>query len=80
MMQLFRFLNLERGLVIGAITAVLGVGLLALAVNAWRLAGFGALDYVPTMRVVIPGVTLTAIGVQTVFSSFFFSIIGLARR
>jgi glycosyltransferase involved in cell wall biosynthesis len=79
-MQLFRFLNLERGLVIGAVTAVLGLGLLAAAVNAWRLAGFGALDYVPTMRVVIPGVTLTAIGVQTVFSSFFFSIIGLARR
>ncbi len=80
MMQLFRVLNLERGLVIGAVTAVLGIGLLALAVDRWRLAGFGALDYVPTMRVVIPGVTLTALGVQTVFSSFFFSIIGLARR
>ncbi len=79
-MQLFQFLNLERGLVVGAITALLGVLLLGAAVNAWRLAGFGALDYVPTMRVVIPGVTLTALGVQTVFSSFFFSIIGLARR
>jgi hypothetical protein len=80
LVNLFRFLNLERGLVAGAVTALAGLLLLGFAVNSWRLVGFGPLDYVPTMRVVIPGVTLTALGVQTVFSSFFFSIIGLARR
>jgi hypothetical protein len=32
------------------------------------------------MRWVIPGVTLTALGFQTVLSSFFFSILGLRRR
>jgi hypothetical protein len=31
---------------------------------------FGALDYRSTMRVAIPGATLTALGVQTVLSSF----------
>ena len=43
-------------------------------------ADFGALDYASTMRVVVPGVTLTALGFQTVLSSFFMSILGMRRR
>jgi hypothetical protein len=44
------------------------------------LTGFGDLDYAHTMRLVVPGVTLTALGFQTVLSSFFVSILGLHRR
>jgi hypothetical protein len=40
----------------------------------------GDLDYAVTMRWAIPGVMLTAIGFQTMLSSFFFSILGLRRR
>jgi glycosyltransferase involved in cell wall biosynthesis len=80
MSRLYGLINLERGLVAGAIAALAGIALLAVAVNQWRLAGFGELDYSRTMRWVIPGVTLTALGVQTVFSSFFLSILGLRRR
>jgi hypothetical protein len=32
------------------------------------------------MRVVVPGATLTALGFQTVLSSFFMSVLGLKRR
>jgi hypothetical protein len=32
------------------------------------------------MRWVIPGVTLTAIGFQTILFSFFLSVLGLRRR
>jgi hypothetical protein len=53
---------------------------LVVAVNEWRTAGFGALDYARTMRCVIPGVTLAALGFQTVFSSFFISILRMARK
>jgi hypothetical protein len=81
LMAIFRRLvNLERGLIAGSAAFLGGVGLLALAVNQWRVAGFGALDYAHTMRAVIPGVTLAALGFQTVFSSFFISILRMARK
>jgi len=44
------------------------------------LASFGTLDYAQTMRLVVPGVTLTALGFQTILSSFFVSILGMSRR
>jgi hypothetical protein len=50
------------------------------AVFDWLSAGFGPLDYRSTMRLVIPGVTLAALGVQTVFSSFFLSLLGMPRQ
>jgi hypothetical protein len=75
-----RVVNLERGLIAGSATFVAGLGLLGLALNQWRVAGFGALDYAHTMRAVIPGVTLAALGFQTVFSSFFISILRMARK
>ena len=76
----FRLVNLERGLILG-VGAMLGGGvLLAVAVRQWQLAGFGDLDYARTMRLVIPGVTLAALGFQTVLSGFFVSILGMSRR
>jgi hypothetical protein len=76
----FKVVNLERGLVIASVVLLVGVALLLLAVNQWRLAGFGNLDYAHSMRLVIPGVTLTALGFQTIVSSFFVSILGMRRR
>ena len=59
---------------------LLGLGLLLVAVNQWRLTNFGRLDYARTMRLVVPGVTLIALAFQTIFSSFFVSILGMARK
>jgi glycosyltransferase involved in cell wall biosynthesis len=75
-----RNVTLEGGLIGGVLAILLGVPLLALAVLQWREAGFGPLDYSRTMRLVIPGVTLTALGVQTVLSAFFLGILGMSRR
>ncbi len=80
MTRLYEVVNLERGLLAGALTLFVGVGLLLCSINQWRLHDFGALDYGYTMRWVIPGVTLTALGFQTVLSSFFISILGMRRR
>ena len=80
MERFFELVNLERGLAAGAAATLGGALLLAGAVNQWRLEGFGDLDYSRTMRWVIPGVTLTALGFQTVLSSFFASILGMRRR
>lgn len=78
--RFFELVNLERGLLLAFVALLLGLGLLSGAVNQWRLARFGALDYAVTMRWVIPGTTLTALGFQTVLFSFFTSILGLRRR
>ena len=76
----YKVMNLERGVIVALVAVLAGVVLLALAVNKWRLTGFGNLDYRDTLRWVVPGATLTALGVQTVLSSFFVSILGLSRR
>jgi glycosyltransferase involved in cell wall biosynthesis len=80
MNRFFGIVNLERGLIISSIALLVGVGLLAMAINHWRLTGFGHLDYAQTMRLVVPGATLTALGFQTILSSFFVSILGMRRR
>jgi glycosyltransferase involved in cell wall biosynthesis len=81
--RLRRFLDLvqlEKGLLVGFVGCVLGAALLLAAVNEWRLAGFGSLDYAHTMRRVIPGATLVAIGVQVALSSFLVSLLAMQRR
>jgi glycosyltransferase involved in cell wall biosynthesis len=80
MSQFFKIMNLERGLLLGSAATVIGIVLLLSAINQWRLTGFGNLDYRYTMRWVIPGSTLTAVGVQTILSSFFVSILGMRRK
>jgi len=78
--RLLRILTLERGLVLGAVILVAGMLLLASAVLFWQRAGFGDLDYPTTMRQVVPGVMLAALGVKTILASFFLSMLGLSRR
>jgi glycosyltransferase involved in cell wall biosynthesis len=78
--RFFQLVNLERGLIVAAGGLLVGLTLLLIAINAWRESGFGTMDYSRTMRLVIPGATLTALGVQTIFSSFFVSIIRMTRK
>jgi hypothetical protein len=78
--RLFKIFTLERGLIAGAAMLTTGVGLLLAAVLIWWNAHLGELPYPKTMRVVVPGATLTALGFQTILSSFFMSVLGLRRR
>src|SRR6476620_4296017 len=78
--RFFKLIYLERGLAIGALAFLAGLILLGAAVLQWKSAHFGRLDYAVTMRWVIPGATLTALGFQTVLSSFFVSVLGMKRR
>ena len=72
--------TLERGLIFGSLLFAIGTGLLGLSVHQWQQANFGALDYGSTMRIVIPGITMAAIGFQTIAASFFLGVLKLARR
>ena len=76
----FKIVDLERGLLVGFAALAFGGVLLLASVNRWRHAHFGPLDYVATMRLVVPGATLAVLGLQTVLASFFISILGLRRH
>jgi glycosyltransferase involved in cell wall biosynthesis len=80
MTRFYEIVNLERGLLAAALALVLGIGLLLAAVNQWRVHDFGRLDYAHTMRFVVPGFLLTALGFQTILSGFFISILGMRRK
>jgi len=77
---LFRYIKLETGILAGVLLLVAGIGLSVYALSFWSSRSFGPLDPSQTLRLVIPAVTLIAIGLQTVLSSFFLSILGLQRH
>lgn len=79
-LRFFRAVNLERGILSGLAALVAGLLLMSMVAIKWGSDGFGHLDYAQTMRVAIPGATLTALGIQTIFSGFFVSILGMKRK
>ncbi len=76
----FRFVTLETGLLLGAAEIAVGLAAALSAVWEWRQRAFGNMDPSSTMRIFIPAVTLLILGSQTVFASFFLSILGLRRK
>lgn len=78
--RFYKVMTLEKGILLGAVVMLAGLFLLGEAVHQWQEVGFGNLDYSRTMRWVIPGVTLVAIGFQSILFGFFASILGLARK
>jgi glycosyltransferase involved in cell wall biosynthesis len=77
--KLFNYLNLETGLIAGCLLLVMGTAASVYAFGIWGQHNFGSLNPTETMPIVIPGVTCLALGIQTIFSSFFLSILGLKR-
>jgi len=72
--RVLRMLTLERVLVIGAVTVALGCALDGFVAWRWLRTDLGPLVSGYT-RVFIFGSTLVALGVQTIFSAFFLSIL-----
>ena len=78
--RLFKFCNLETGLAAGILLQLAGVAAVIYSVMLWNGHGFGPMDPTSLMRVVACAVGLILLGVQTALASFFFSILGLARK
>ncbi|MBI3784758.1 MAG: glycosyltransferase [Deltaproteobacteria bacterium] len=74
---LLRFFTLERGLVLGTILFVWGFFIDAMVLIGWLASGRGALD---ALRPAIQASTLMIVGAQTIFSSFFLSMLLVPRR
>lgn len=72
-----RVFALERGLLVGAVVFLAGVGLEAKIVVDWIRSGFG--EFMAVRGVVI-GMTAMVLGLQTAFSSFLISLMLVPRR
>lgn len=72
-----RYFNLERGILLGSVLFFTGLIILGLIVVEWFSSRFGALDKI---RESILAVTFLVIGLQTIFSSFFLSLLVLESK
>ena len=73
--------NLEKGLILGAVMLLVGLLLSFVSIYYWAELGFGDIDDVSQiLRFVIPSITLSILGVQVIFFSFFIGIIGLKTK
>ncbi len=78
--KLLNYMNLERGIVIGSAMIVLGFASSIGAFVYWSQNLFGEIDPRFSMRLVIPGAVLFTLGFQTLFASFFLSILSTKHK
>jgi glycosyltransferase involved in cell wall biosynthesis len=78
--KISRYVTLEVGLAVGAALTLLGLSASVYAVSVWGAQHFGMLNYSRTMRLVIPAALLLTLGTQTIFASFFLSVLGMRRK
>ncbi len=78
--RLFRHITLEVGLAVGSLLALAGAALWVFGLTYWGSRHFGPLDPDRTLRIVIPGFVSLTLGVQIILSSFFLSLLGMARK
>ena len=78
--RLYRYITLEVGLIVGTLLILAGAALWGFGLAFWRSHHFGPLNPEATLRIVIPGFVGLTLGVQIVLSSFFMSVLGMARR
>ena len=73
----FKLFNLERGILVGSLVFAIGFFTDLYILIKWIASGFGPLNEV---RLALLASTFIIIGVQTIFSSFFLSMIGIQIR
>jgi hypothetical protein len=76
--RVFQIFTLEKGLTVGLLVLLSGLLLFVRALWLWQQAHFGVLPSTEeNLRRLIPAGTLIVLGIQTIFSSFFLSVLGL---
>lgn len=74
---LHRHITIERAVLVGGLAVIVGVLLYGAIFVRWAQAGFGELEEI---RLSFVAMTLGVIGVQTIFSSFMLSILGIKHQ
>jgi glycosyltransferase involved in cell wall biosynthesis len=76
--RLFKFFTLEKGIVFSLAALIVGCLWLARALWIWKSVNYGVLPSMEeNLRRLIPAVTLVVLGIESLFSSFFMSALGL---
>lgn len=73
---IWRYFDLEKGILLGIVMVILGILGFAFSLGGWTTS----LGEAGAARGPILGMTLTVAGVQTIFSSFFLSMMGIPRK
>jgi glycosyltransferase involved in cell wall biosynthesis len=73
-------INLETGLIVGLIIFFAGLSGTIYSLTLWNKAHFGQLDYPSILRIVIPSVVSIILGLQTMLSSFFISVLNVNKK
>jgi len=79
-MSLIDNISLEKLLIMGVFLMFCGIFGVSYSIISWKATHFGSLIPNEMMRVLIPSVTLIAIGFQTIIASFFKGILNLKIR
>lgn len=77
--RLFDYFTLERGLIVGGILCLTGIGASFFSLNFWASHNFGQLEASSIIRIGIMAFLSLLMGIQVIFSSLFFSILGLQK-
>ena len=75
-----RMFSLERGLAIGGLMSAVGIAGFVYVLVIWGEKTFGQLVPSNIMRISIPSVMLTLVGIQTIFASFLLATFTLQRK
>lgn len=79
--KVYSIYTLERGVISGVLLGLAGLVLLAIPTVQWLRAGMqGPLDTAVTLRLMILGSTVVALGMQTVLMSFVMSMFSIKYR
>lgn len=81
--QLIKWLDivsLEKGLIAGLIIFFAGISGTIHSLTLWNEVHFGRLDYPSILRIVIPSVVAIILGLQTILSSFFISVLNVNKK
>ena len=75
--RLYHVFNLEKGIALGALFFIIGAFLSLYIVFKWIGSGFGPLNEI---KAALVGLIFLVIGIQTIFSSFFLSLLLAKKR
>jgi glycosyltransferase involved in cell wall biosynthesis len=78
--RIFRYVDLERGLIAGVLLTLTGLASTGFAIWEWSQRGFGTLNIEHTARIVIPSGLAITLGLETILFSFFLSTLGINVR
>ena len=75
--KLYKYISIEKASILGAIIILIGLIIFTIIFYRWISSNFGELNQIKNS---ILALTLITIGIQTIFSSFMLSILGIKDK